>query len=160
MENYTRHLTSFSMVIYQAEHGLWCPVNVGWENFALLQKFPVKFAKSKSSIFHLIFTTAKSYLPKGMQQWVTCVQKMSGIIQYEQSFGWNSKKIYDKNTYLLQIFYAKYLAYHMKIMYETNSFFLGLLLAPPRLGLVLLGLLLLAALVPLLVIITLFLFIL
>ena len=134
-----------------------------------------EIAKSKSSIFHLIFTTAKSYLPKGMQQWVTCVQKMSGIIQYEQSFGWNSKNIYDKNTYLLQIFYAKYLAYHMKIMYETNSFFLGLLLglglslapprlglllglAPPRLGLVLLGLLWLAALVPLLVIITLFLF--
>ena len=34
MENYTRHLTSFSMVIYQAEHDLWCPINVGWENFA------------------------------------------------------------------------------------------------------------------------------
>ena len=78
MENYTRHLTSFSMVIYQAEHGLWCPVNVGWENFALLQKFPVKFAKFKSSIFYVIFTTPESYLPRGMQQWVTCAQKMSG----------------------------------------------------------------------------------
>ena len=42
MKNYTRHLTSFSMVIYQAEHNLWCPVNVGWENFAQLQKFQVK----------------------------------------------------------------------------------------------------------------------
>ena len=42
MKNYTRHLTSFSMVIYQAEHILWCPVNVGWENFAQLQKFQVK----------------------------------------------------------------------------------------------------------------------
>ena len=67
--------------------------------------------------------------------------------------------------------------YIMIVMYKTNSFFVGLLLglglslapprlgllpglAPPRLGLVLLGLLLLAALVPLLVIITLFLFIL
>ena len=34
MKNYTRHLTSFSMVIYQAEHDLRCPINVGWENFA------------------------------------------------------------------------------------------------------------------------------
>ena len=42
MENYTRHLTSFSMVIYQAEHDLWCPINVGWENFAQLQIFQVK----------------------------------------------------------------------------------------------------------------------
>ena len=42
MKNYTRHLTSFPMVIYQAEHNLWCPVNVGWENFAQLQKFQVK----------------------------------------------------------------------------------------------------------------------
>ena len=42
MKNYTRHLTSFSMVIYQAEHNLWCPVNAGWENFAQLQKFQVK----------------------------------------------------------------------------------------------------------------------
>ena len=42
MKNHTRHLTSFSMVIYQAEHNLWCPVNVGWENFAQLQKFKVK----------------------------------------------------------------------------------------------------------------------
>ena len=42
MKNYTRHLTSFSMVIYQAKHNLWCPVNVGWENFAQLQKFQVK----------------------------------------------------------------------------------------------------------------------
>ena len=31
MENYIRHLISFSMVINQAEHNLWCPVNVGWE---------------------------------------------------------------------------------------------------------------------------------
>ena len=85
---------------------------------------------------------------------------MKGMCLNQQNFGWNSIKSFDRNTYLLQIFYAKYLAYHMKIMYKTNSFFLGLLLAPPRLGLVLLGLLLLAALVPLLVIITLFLFIL
>ena len=42
MKNYTRHLTSFPMVIYQAEHNLWCPVNVGWENFAQLQNFQVK----------------------------------------------------------------------------------------------------------------------
>ena len=42
MKNYARHLTSFPMVIYQAEHNLWCPVNVGWENFAQLQKFQVK----------------------------------------------------------------------------------------------------------------------
>ena len=42
MENYSRHLTSFSMVIYQAEHDLWCPINVGWENFAQLQIFQVK----------------------------------------------------------------------------------------------------------------------
>ena len=42
MKNYTRHWTSFPMVIYQAEHNLWCPVNVGWENFAQLQKFQVK----------------------------------------------------------------------------------------------------------------------
>ena len=42
IENYTRHRTSFSMVIYQAEHNLWYPVNVGWENFAQLQKFQVK----------------------------------------------------------------------------------------------------------------------
>ena len=42
MKNYTRHLTSFSIVIYQAKHNLWCPVNVGWENFAQLQKFQVK----------------------------------------------------------------------------------------------------------------------
>ena len=42
MKNYTRHLTSFPIVIYQAEHNLWCPVNVGWENFAQLQKFQVK----------------------------------------------------------------------------------------------------------------------
>ena len=42
MEIYARHLTSFSMVIYQAEHNLWCPGNGGWENFAQLQKFQVK----------------------------------------------------------------------------------------------------------------------
>ena len=44
MEIYARHLTSFSMVIYQAEHDLclWCPINVGWENFAQLQIFQVK----------------------------------------------------------------------------------------------------------------------
>ena len=42
MENYTRHLTSFSMVIYQAEHDLWCPKNVGWENFSLEPIFEVK----------------------------------------------------------------------------------------------------------------------
>ena len=42
MKNYTRHLTSFSMVIYQAEHDLWCPTNVGWENFAQLPIFQVK----------------------------------------------------------------------------------------------------------------------
>ena len=34
------------MVIYQAEHNLWCPVNVGWENFAQLQKFQVKYGKN------------------------------------------------------------------------------------------------------------------
>ena len=83
---------------------------------------------------------------------------MTGMCLNQQNFGWNSIKNYDKIMYLLQIFYAKYLAYHMKFMYKTKSFFLGLLLAPPRLGLVLLGLLWLAALVPLLVIITLFLF--
>ena len=42
MENYSRHLTSISIVIYQAEHDLWCPINVGWENFAQLQIFQVK----------------------------------------------------------------------------------------------------------------------
>ena len=46
MENYSRHLTSFSMVIYQAEHDLWCPINVGWENFAQLQIFQVKQGKN------------------------------------------------------------------------------------------------------------------
>ena len=46
MKNYTRHLTSFSMVIYQAKHNQWCPVNVGWENFAQLQKFQVKKGKN------------------------------------------------------------------------------------------------------------------
>ena len=42
MKNYTRHLTSFSMVIYQAEHDLWCPINVGWENIAQWLIFQVK----------------------------------------------------------------------------------------------------------------------
>ena len=41
-KNYTRHLTSFSMVIYQAEHDLWYPINVGWENFAQWLIFQVK----------------------------------------------------------------------------------------------------------------------
>ena len=46
MEIYARHLTSFSMVIYQAEHNLWCPGNVGWGNFAYLEKFQVKYGKN------------------------------------------------------------------------------------------------------------------
>ena len=46
MKNYTRHLTSFSMVIYQAEHILWCPENAGWENLAKLIKFQVKYGKN------------------------------------------------------------------------------------------------------------------
>ena len=29
-----RLLTPFFIIIYQAEHNLWCPSNVGWENFA------------------------------------------------------------------------------------------------------------------------------
>ena len=45
-ENYTKHLTSFSMVIYQAEHDLWCPINVGWKNFAQLEKFQVIYGKN------------------------------------------------------------------------------------------------------------------
>ena len=27
-------LTPIFIIIYQAEHNLWCPENVGWENFA------------------------------------------------------------------------------------------------------------------------------
>ena len=30
----TRLLTPVFIVIYQAEHNLWCPENVGWGNFA------------------------------------------------------------------------------------------------------------------------------
>ena len=29
-----RLLTPVFIIIYQAEHNLWCPENVGWENFA------------------------------------------------------------------------------------------------------------------------------
>ena len=39
-----RLLTLLFGVIYQAGHDLWCPVNDGWENFAQLQIFEVKFA--------------------------------------------------------------------------------------------------------------------
>ena len=46
MENCTRHLTSFSIVIYQAKRDLWCPVNVGWENFSLEPIFEVKLGKN------------------------------------------------------------------------------------------------------------------
>ena len=42
MENYTRHLTSFFMVIYQAKHDLWGHINVGWENFSQWPIFQVK----------------------------------------------------------------------------------------------------------------------
>ena len=34
---YAWHLTPVFIVIYQAEHNLWCPENVGWENFAELK---------------------------------------------------------------------------------------------------------------------------
>ena len=39
-------LTLVSIIIYQAEHNLWCPENVGWGNFAQLQKFQVKYGKN------------------------------------------------------------------------------------------------------------------
>ena len=31
---YAWHLTPVFIIIYQAEHNLWCPENVGWGNFA------------------------------------------------------------------------------------------------------------------------------
>ena len=41
-----RLLTPIFIVIYQAKQNLWCPRNVGWGNFAELQKFQVKYGKS------------------------------------------------------------------------------------------------------------------
>ena len=43
---YAWHLTPVFIVIYQAEHNLWCPENVGWENFAKLKIFKVKYGKN------------------------------------------------------------------------------------------------------------------
>ena len=42
----TRLLTPVFIIIYLAEHNLWCLGNVGWGNFAQLQKFQVKYGKN------------------------------------------------------------------------------------------------------------------
>ena len=41
-----RLLTPVFIIIYQAELNLWCPGNVGWGNFAYLEKFQVKYGKN------------------------------------------------------------------------------------------------------------------
>ena len=41
-----RLLTPVFIIIYQAKHNLWCPENVGWENFAKLKKSQVKYGKN------------------------------------------------------------------------------------------------------------------
>ena len=41
-----RLLTPVFIIIYQDEHNLWCPGNVGWENFANWEKFEVKYGKN------------------------------------------------------------------------------------------------------------------
>ena len=85
-----RLLTLFWGVIYQAGHDLWFPQNRGWEIFAQLQKFRVKFGKFKICLFHPKSISYKSYLPRQTNIRGTWGCRVRGTCQYQQSWGWNS----------------------------------------------------------------------